>query len=150
MGIDVNRLSPWAQKQIAQKIAANAAKTAQEQRKGQSKYNNTPDERNALNATIRFSSKAEARRYDELMLMLKAGAISELRLQQDFTLQEAYTTPDGKRVRIIKYVADFTYWRAGKFVVEDVKGGKATKTKVYQIKRKLMMEKFGIEITEVE
>ena len=149
MGIDINRLSPWAQKQIAQKIAANAAKTAQEQRLGHSKYNNTPDERIAQNATIRFSSKAEAKRYDELMLMLKVGEIRDLKLQPQFTLQEAYTTPDGKHIRAIRYVADFSYNTERGFVVEDVKS-KATKTRVYELKRKLMREKYGIEIQEIE
>lgn len=56
---------------------------------------------------IRFDSKKEAGRFRELQAMLQAGLIRELRLQQDFTLQEAYTTPDGRRIRAIRYCADF-------------------------------------------
>ena len=47
---------------------------------GNAKYRNTPTER----AGIRFDSRKEARRYDELMVMLRAGIISELRLQPQF------------------------------------------------------------------
>ena len=82
------------------------------------------------------------------MLELKAGLIRDLRLQPQFTLQESYKTHDGKRVRAIRYVADFSYTREGTLVVEDVKS-KATKTAQYQMKRKMMMNRFGIEVEEV-
>ena len=55
-----------------------------------------------------------------------------------------------ERVRPIVYRADFTYrertgdgWRP---VVEDVKG---VRTKEYNMKRKMMLEKFGVKIREV-
>lgn len=136
MSIDISRLSPAAQRQIAQKLGQQLA---------QKKYHNEPDTR----GDIRFDSRKEARRYDTLMLMLRAGQISELRLQPQFTLHEAYTTPEGKRVQAIRYQADFSYVRDGQLIVEDVKS-KATKTRVYEIKKKLMREKYGVEITEVE
>lgn len=156
MGIDVSQLSPWAQKQIAQKLAAqNLAKQIQaevQEEKKRSKYNNQPAERNADgNKTIKFDSKKEAARFDELMLLLKAGKIRDLRLQPQFTLQEAYTTPEGERVRAIRYNADFSYidTEADRLVVEDVKS-KPTKTKVYAMKKKMLRDKFGITITEIE
>ena len=149
MGIDINQLSPQAQRQIAQKLAAQARESPSEPRKGKSKYNNTHAERSGESTNIRFASQKEARRYDELMLMLKAGTITDLRLQREFTLIEAYTTPDGKRVRAERYKADFTYWRGNEFIVEDVKSS-ATKTKTYEIKKKQMLDKYGITITEVE
>ena len=92
------------------------------------------------------------------MLLLQAGKIRDLKLQPQYTLQESYITPEGERVRAIKYVADFSYERPtlpdcnGVVrwlpVVEDVKS-KATKTQKYEIKKKLMRERFGISITEV-
>ena len=143
MGIDVSRLSPAAQKQIAQKlIAQNREKEAR------NKYHASPTEVEMPAGKHRFDSKAEARRYAELMLMLKAGDISDLKLQPQFSLQESYITPEGNRVRAIKYVADFSYWQGGELIVEDVKS-KATKTRAYAIKRKLMQERFGITIKEV-
>lgn len=163
MGTDINQLSPKAQRQIAQKLAAQARESPSEQRKGKSKYNNTPAERSGESANIRFASQKEARRYDELMLMLKAGKIRDLRLQQDFTLQEAYTTPQGERIRAIRYKADFAYERLVGYytdvapnniekwekVVEDTKGGKATQTPIYKMKKKMMQDKYGITIREV-
>lgn len=59
----------------------------------ESKYHNEQTEV----AGLRFDSKKEARRYEQLMIMLSLGQIRDLRLQQDFTLQEAYTTPEGER-----------------------------------------------------
>ena len=155
MGIDVNSLPPWAQKQIADKLAAKirekAETAAQEKTSRGGKYHNTPTEKEgAEGVKIRFDSKAEAAHYDELMLLLRAGVISDLRLQHEFTLIEAYTTADGKRVKAERYRADFTYWQNGEFVVEDVKGGSATKTKTYEIKKKQMLDKYGIEIREIE
>lgn len=151
MGIDISRLSPSAQAQIARKIAAqDRARLEQQQKKQSSKYHNIPTTRQPDEGKkIRFQSKKEAQRYDELMLLLKAEKISDLKLQADFTLQEAYTLPNGNRVRAIRYKADFTYRdENGDFVVEDTKS-KATKTRVYSVKQKLMLEKFGIEIREL-
>lgn len=114
------------------------------------KYRNTPTERvTASGAVLRFDSQKEARRYDQLILRQQVGEIRDLRLQVDFTLQEAYTDPEGRRVRAIRYRADFTYReRDGRLVVEDVKS-KPTRTREYLIKRKLMKERHGIDITEV-
>lgn len=86
--------------------------------------------------------------YDELMVMLRAGIISDLRLQQQFTLQESYMTETGERIRAVRYTADFSYRFGGKLVVEDVKST-ATRTKEYLRNRKFMRSKFGIEIQEV-
>lgn len=44
------------------------------------------------------------------------------------------------------YKADFVYLRNGKRIVEDAKG---KRTEKYLMKRKLMLEKYGIEISEV-
>ncbi len=116
------------------------------------KYHNVPDNRTAPGGKhIRFDSKKEAARYDELMLLLKAKRIKNLRLQPEYTLMEAFTTPEGERIKAIRYKADFAYEKAvdGEIVtvVEDVKS-KGTKTQQYLLKRKLMQEK-GIKITEV-
>ena len=103
----------------AQQQALAQLKTAQIQKAR--KYRNEPETAEG----IRFDSKKEVRRFRELQAMLQAGLIRELRLQQDFTLQEAYTTPDGRRIRAIRYCADFCYERKTQTgwekIVEDVK-----------------------------
>ena len=128
------------------------------------KYHNVPAKRvTDSGAILRFDSQKEARRYDELAALERAGTIRELRMQVDFTLQEAYTDGEGRRVRAIRYRADFSYKKRPKYwtgyesqcpddgwilVVEDVKS-RATRTKEYIMKRKLMKERFGVEIREV-
>lgn len=98
---------------------------------------------------IKFDSKKEARRYDALVLLLKSGEITDLKVQPEFTLIEAYTKPDGERVRALRYRADFSYRRGGVLVVEDVKSP-ATRTRTYLDKRKLMREIHGIDVKEVQ
>ena len=117
---------------------------AQQQQKRQAKYKNEPEKR----AGVRFDSKKEARRYDELLTMLQAGLISDLRLQPQFTLQESYCTETGERVRAVRYTADFSYRAGGKLIVEDGKST-ATRTKEYLRNKKFMRSKFGIDIQEV-
>ena len=107
------------------------------------KYGNR---KTAVNGIL-FDSAKEARRYCELMALLEAGQISDLRLQRNFTLTEGYTDTGGKRVKPIVYRADFVYISDGREVVEDVKS-RGTRTKEYLLKKKLMKNK-GIEITEI-
>lgn len=94
----------------------------------------------------RFDSHKEARRYGELVLLLRAGQISHLERQVKYELIPSQRV-DGKVVeRACTYVADFVYMENGKKVVEDTKG---FRTKDYIIKRKLMLYVHGIRIKEV-
>lgn len=96
--------------------------------------------------TSGFASKAERNRNQELLLMQKAGVITGLDRQVKFTLVPAQYE-NGKCVeRAVNYYADFTYWKDGKFIIEDVKG---VRTPEYIIKRKLMRQR-GYKITEVK
>lgn len=95
-----------------------------------------------------FDSVKEYRRWCELLLLEKAGQITELQRQRPFELIPSQRI-NGKVVeRACNYIADFTYFRVsdGQWVVEDTKG---FKTKDYIIKRKLMLHVFGIRINEV-
>lgn len=151
-GADLSRLGPAAQRQVMEKMGMLG-------KPKENKYHNTHTERvTASGIVLHFDSQKEAGRYDELMLLLQAGKIRKLELQRQYTLQESYITPEGERVRAIRYVADFAYERptlpdqAGTVywlpVVEDIKS-KATKTAKYEMKKKLMCERFNIAITEV-
>lgn len=143
MAVELSSLSEDAQRQILRKLGQTKGKQKE------NKYHARKDSRGA----IRFDSQREARRYDELMLMLKAGDIRKLKLQPQYTLQESYVTPEGERVRAMRYVADFSYERRdarGNWypVVEDVKS-RATATQVYRNKKKMMREIYGISVQEV-
>ena len=104
-----------------------------------------------------FDSRKEANRYIELLIMQRAGKISNLRTQVKYILipEQRELPPEGSKKpgnvieRECAYLADFVYEDmedGGKTVVEDTKG---FRTKEYIIKRKLMLERFGIRIREL-
>lgn len=119
------------------------------------KHGNHPTARTLPNGDEHvFDSRKEAGRYDELALLLKAGAIRELRLQPQFTLKESYITANGDRSRAVRYAADFSYEERGvdgqwRTVVEDVKGPSTKKEKTYRMKVKLMQDIHHITVREV-
>lgn len=160
----LSELPPQMRKQVAEKMLMDPPKNKgtparpAPSEKPANKYHNVKTEIRE----IQFDSRKEARRYLQLMEAVRLGAITDLRLQVDFTLQEAYTTPEGLRIRAIRYKADFTYrvaaagydklallgaedieyWRSrgsGAYVVEDVKS-RPTRTKDYIMKRKMMAD----------
>lgn len=108
---------------------------------------------------LTFDSKREAKRYQELRLLEKVGAIRDLRTQVKFVLIPAQREPDiigpkgGKKPgklleRECAYIADFAYRdiATDKTVVEDTKG---MRTKDYILKRKMMLYFYGIRIREI-
>lgn len=106
---------------------------------------------------IAFDSKREAKRYSELLLLEKAGAITDLKRQVKYILIPTQRESDeiGARGGIHKgkliekecaYYADFVYQQDGETVVEDTKGMRTTE---YVIKRKLMLYMHGIKIREI-
>ena len=82
----------------------------------------------------RFDSKAEARRYGELLLLGQAGKIQNLELQPQFGLSG-----------VAIYRADFAYddLETGARVVEDVKG---FDTPMSKLKRKLVQAQHGVTV----
>ncbi len=91
---------------------------------------------------ITFDSAKEARRYQELKLLLAAGEISELKLQVKYQLNEGGTHK-------LYYVADFVYLSGKVLIVEDVKPfskGEYYLTPTFKKKMKLMKKIHGINI----
>ena len=105
-----------------------------------------------------FDSLKEYRRYCQLKMLLKCGAISDLKLQVPFELIPAVYEDVAKQLktkvkiekkcvqRPIRYVADFVYVRDGIMIVEDTKG---FRTKEYELKKKMMRALLGITIREI-
>jgi len=104
-----------------------------------SKYRN----RKTLIDGIQFDSQKEANRYQELILMERAGLIRSIELQPRYDLVV-------NEHKIGFYRGDFRYEVVATsiLVVEDVKSP-ATKTAVYRLKKKLVKALYGIEIIEV-
>lgn len=122
------------------------------------KYGN----RKIVTADGKFDSSHEYQRWCELKLLERCGKISHLKRQEKYLLIPAqYETyerisektgkkiKDGRRCleKECSYVADFVYFLpGGELVVEDAKG---VRTEAYIIKRKLMLQVYGIKISEV-
>jgi len=121
------------------------------------KYRNEP----MMVDGIKFDSKKEARRYQELLMQIKAGLIFDLKVKPKFKIMVLGQS-------LCNYTADFSYEETifpatglvdGSFVetkilvVEDTKGkdpktGWDTRTPVYNLKKRLMRIVFGIEVRE--
>ena len=112
------------------------------------KYRNKPK---VLNG-IKFDSEKEARRYQELKLLERAGKIKDLEIQPKFSLVKGVKfTGDNRAKPDLRYFADFAYTdaRTGERVVEDVKSVATKESAVYKMKRHMMLAIHGIEVREV-
>ena len=108
-------------------------------------------------------SRTEANRCNVLHQLQQMKIISKLETQKKYVLIPAqrakgegfYTKGKNKGKpklgKVIEkecaYYADFVYYKDGELIVEDVKG---VKTEAYKIKKKLMLERYGIRITEIK
>ena len=97
-----------------------------------SKYHN----RKTIIDNIRFDSKKEARKYQELKLLMKCDGPDGVRnfiLQPRFELLPGFIK-DGQQYRKIEYVADFdVFYNDGRREIIDVKG---METAIFKLKAK--------------
>lgn len=102
-----------------------------------------------------FDSKAEARRYLELLAIGEAGEIRNLELQPRFPIvirQGFFDIPIAVYVADFRYeertIRDLTDWGGDVWTdrIEDVKG---MPTPVYRLKKKLVEAQYGITVREI-
>lgn len=103
-------------------------------RKKGSKYSNTK----VVFEGMKFDSKRELKRWQELVLLQRGGVIADLERQVRFPMKHC-------GIKICTYVADFTYTEGDRFVVEDCKG---FRDRVYLLKKKLVRAFYGVQILE--
>lgn len=85
---------------------------------------------------VSFSSKKEAKHYQELLLAQKSGDLLFFLRQTPFHL------PGG-----VRYIVDFVeFWKDGEVRFVDVKG---FKTAMYRVKKKLVEASYPIQVMEV-
>ena len=97
-----------------------------------------------------FDSKREAQYWRELQLRERAGEISKLSRQAAFDLRAPSHDLGRDFVVVAWYFADFVYFDAKNVRhVVDVKGGSATKTAIYRLKKRWLFLQDGIDIEEV-
>ena len=92
---------------------------------------------------IKFDSKLEAERYEQLKILERAGVIRDLELQPEYELIPSFMK-NGKTWRRTLYKADFRYILAedDSYIIEDVKGSTAVITDVFRLKQKLFEYKY--------
>lgn len=85
---------------------------------------------------IKFDSKIECEYYKYLLKLESDGEIKDIELQPKYVLIPSYVNSNGKKIREIKYIADFKFFdiQANKWVIIDVKG---MPTEVAKLKRKM-------------
>lgn len=113
---------------------------APKKKKKASKYNN---EKVEADGKV-FDSKHEYEVYTVLKFRQMAGEISELKTQAEFLL-----VPKQGKERAVKYIADFSWIENGELKVGDAKSEATRKLSTYVMKRKLMLQKFNIQIIEL-
>jgi hypothetical protein len=86
--------------------------------------------------SIIFDSELERNYYIYLLGLMAEGKVVSIELQPKYILQNSYIRNDGKKIRAVKYIADFKVsYSDGSVLVVDTKG-KADSTAL--LKKKLL------------
>jgi hypothetical protein len=97
---------------------------------------------------VTYDSKKEAARHQQLLMMEKAGKITELSRQVPFELAPAVVL-NGRKKPPLRYWADHVYKQDGVRYVEDVKSEITRKEPLYRAKIHLLKHLYNIDVTEV-
>lgn len=100
---------------------------------------------------IKFGSKKEKDRYDDLLIMQRVGEIKDLELQPRFSLIDSVKFAGTDRAKpAIRYFADFAYTdtKTGQRIIEDVKSKITRESPIYRMKKHMMLAIHGIEVLE--
>lgn len=101
------------------------------------KYHNKP----TVIEGVWFASRREARTYQTLVILERAGKITNLRRQVSYNLEV-------NGILICRYIADFVY-RDVERDVNVVADAKGMQTQIYKLKKKMMKVLLGIDILEL-
>ena len=118
----------WTDEQYAEHLAklvtGGKAQPSEAVTRLHNKYGVAPRSERTVEGRV-FASKAEATAYQELLMIMAAGALIEIELQPRFPFPMGFS-----------YVADFRVtWADGRIEVIDVKG---METPVFKLKRKCL------------
>jgi hypothetical protein len=98
---------------------------------------------------LKFASKREARRYEELQMAEMAGEVVNLSVQPVYPLSNDHVCVKYPNGRIAKYTADFEYFENGELVTEDVKS-RATMTEAAKLRMAVFTAIYGREVRITE
>jgi hypothetical protein len=96
---------------------------------------------------VQHDSSKEGRRWATLQLMQRAGLITELERQVTYVLAPSVKFEGAARAQpALRIVVDFRYRERGELVLEECKGGDATITPAFVIKRHLLLHVHGLQL----
>lgn len=112
---------------------------------------------------VRFDSKAEAQRFQNLRYLERAGQIKDLQVHPSWPLHvfqvfpcAAHDAADEMRPTLAlpcvgKFTPDFWYVDAstGEVIVEDVKSPITAKETAYRLRKRMWEAQYGFRLTEV-
>ena len=100
---------------------------------------------------IKFDSQKEARRYQELLLLQKAGEVMRFDVHPRYTLWA--NAPEYQRLSVLigHYSPDFyVLYSSGEVVIEDVKS-EPSKTTAYRLRKKIFEANYWpLTVTEID
>lgn len=112
-------------------------------KKKPSKYRNKPQ----VVDGVRFDSKREANRWQELLILQRTGRITRLERQVVYVLAPKVKLLDDERARpALRMVIDFRYWEGDQMVLEDAKGDVDP---AWRIKQHLLKTVHGLDVRKV-
>ena len=114
-----------------------------------SKHKNKKAVRIVNGSNVFFDSLKEARRFDELYVLAKAGKITDLIIQPKFLLMKPQRH-NGVLYRGTSYIADFSYMKDGVKHVEDVKSEHTRGLSTYRVKIKWFLSLYGNDVVFME
>ena len=90
---------------------------------------------------IRFDSRGEGRYWDSLIQLQLTGVVSKVERQVKYPIMQ-------NGICVATLVADFRFFdnATGNFRTVDFKGGKATQTKDFKLKKKCVEAQYGISV----
>ncbi|NBW13609.1 MAG: DUF1064 domain-containing protein [Caulobacteraceae bacterium] len=88
-----------------------------------------------------FDSKAEHKRFLDLLLLERAGQIHNLERQHAVLVQF-------NGIRLFKWIADFVYFQDGQRIYEDVKSPMTAALPVYRLKKRILKAMLNIDVRE--
>ncbi len=105
------------------------------------KYKNKKTVRIVNGEPVLFDSLKEARHFDTLYALARAGKITNLILQPKFLILDGLKVDGHRKLSDKYYNADFKHTDdKGQIIITDVKG---MKTPVYNLKKHLFLQKYG-------
>jgi hypothetical protein len=88
------------------------------------------------------ASAKEADHCNVLLAEKKDGRLIRYEVEPRLILQESFVNWEGKRIRAITYRPDFIVYKNGITEFIDVKGGKATQTRDWSMRWKMLQKKY--------